>query len=140
MLVLSVKNPKISLLSNCVRLFPAGSFPSGNRLSVYLTVTVQTAFVPEPSLATHVIAAFPFPFAAIRPDCVTAAAEASLVFHETSLFPAFDGAAAAVSARVLPFFGVADVFDGMILLTAIMTVTAQDAETISRNNRSCFPR
>ena len=80
------------------------------------------------------------PFAAIRPDCVTAAAEASLVFYETTLFSAFDGAAAAVSARVLPFFRVADVFDSVILLAAIVTVTAQDAETISRNNRSCLPR
>jgi hypothetical protein len=94
-----------------------------------LTVILQVAFTPLPSLAVQMIVAVPFPLAVTFPALVTVATFVLLLFHVTVLLFAAAGATVAFSANVFPFTIENDDLFNVILVTGCLTVTLQAAFT-----------
>ena len=95
----------------------------------WLTVTVQDAFTPLPSVAVAVIVAFPFWMPLITPFCDTVATFALLVVHLMFLLLADAGRTAAFRVSVFPRSREA-VYCRVTFVTGCFTVTTQDAFTL----------
>ena len=94
-----------------------------------LTVILQDALTPLPSLAFAVIVAVPFAMPLTTPLASTVAIFWSLLVQLRSLLPASSGATVALMATVFPAKTTALVLSSVIAETGLVTVTWQTAET-----------
>ena len=96
-------------------------------LTGILTVTLQEAFAPLPSLAVQVMVAVPLALNVTLPAELTVATFVLLLFHVTALFAAAAGDTVAFKVKVLPLFSETEVRLSAILATPRLTVILQEA-------------